>query len=207
MPNRTELSRETRHRAELDYCQPMAIPKRAIGVLTLAALASACASENAAAPTTPATVGTATTTTATTAQSVLPGVPAFLPQPPANRGQLDLIGYLTAPGPDGTTVATVYFHAPAVASQLPPGLTGPPPCDVAPKVTGANTDHVTVDIDLTFSASSAAANAIMADCWTGETHHPVVRSYVVGPVPATAKLFTGQPAPDTPLAKLAEPPR
>ncbi len=142
-----------------------------------------------------------------TTASVLPGVPAFLPQPGATRGQLDLIGYLTAPGPNGATIATVYFHAPSVASQLPPGMTGPPPCDIAPRVTGADTDHVTVDIDLTFSAGSTAANAIMADCWPGEGHTPVVRSYVVGPVPATAKLFTGKPAPDTPLPKLTEPPR
>lgn len=154
----------------------------------------------------PTTSATGSTTT-TTAQSVLPGVPAFLPQPPANRGRLDLIGYLTAPGPDGATIATVYFRAPAVASQPLPGTSGPPPCDIAPHVTGAGTDHVTVDIDLTFSANSAAANAIMADCWTGDAHRPVVRSYVVGPVPAAAKLFTGTPAPDTPLPKLTEPPR
>ncbi|GAS99669.1 uncharacterized protein RMCC_6634 [Mycolicibacterium canariasense] len=181
------------------------LSKTAAGALTAALLATACAHENAAAPTTSTTP--ATTTTTTTDQTVLPGVPAFLPQPPANRGRLDLIGYRTAPGPDGSTIATVYFRAPAVTSQLPPGMTGPPPCDIAPHVTGADTDHVTVDIDLTFSANSTAANAIMADCWTGDAHQPVVRSYMVGPVPATAKLFTGAPAPDTPLPKLTEPPR
>lgn len=181
------------------------IPNAMVGVLTAALLATACAHENASAPTTSTTSTTATT--GSTAQSVLPGVPAFLPQPPANRGRLDLIGYLTAPGPDGSTIATVYFHAPAVASQPLPGANGPPPCDIAARVTGAGTDHVTVDIDLTFSANSAAANAIMADCWTGDAHRPVVRSYVVGPVPASAKLFTGTPAPDTPLPKLTEPPR
>ncbi|MDX1872186.1 hypothetical protein SBI67_08645 [Mycolicibacterium sp. 120266] len=181
------------------------IPETVVGVLAAALLATACAHENTTAPTTSTTSATATTTT--TAQSVLPGVPAFLPQPPANRGRLDLIGYRTAPGPDGSTIATVYFHAPAVALQPLPGASGPPPCDIAPRVTGAGTDHVTVDIDLTFSANSAAANAIMADCWTGDTHRPVVRSYVVGPVPASAKLFTGTPAPDTPLPKLTEPPR
>ncbi len=181
------------------------LSKTAIVVLASTLLASACARENTAAPTTSTTTTTATTTTTT--KSVLPGVPAFLPQPPANRGRLDLIGYLTAPGPDGATIATVYFRAPAVASQPLPGTSGPPPCDIAPHVTGAGTDHVTVDIDLTFSANSTAANAIMADCWTGDAHRPVVRSYVVGPVPATAKLFTGTPAPDTLLPKLTEPPR
>lgn len=183
----------------------MVIPKAAAGVLATAALVTACAHENTATPTTPASA-TTTTTTKASSPAVLPGVPAFLPQPPANRGQLDLIGYLTAPGPDGTTVATVYFRAPAVTSVIPPGMAGPPPCDIAARVTGAGTDHVTVDIDLTFSASSAQANRIMADCWTGEAHNPVVRSYEVGPVPATAKLFTGKPAPDTPLPKLMEPP-
>ncbi|MBI3223950.1 MAG: hypothetical protein HYZ39_02705 [Mycolicibacterium cosmeticum] len=176
----------------------MVFGKGATAVLTIAALVTSCAHENTAAPTTSATSTTA---------NILPGVPAFLPQPGATRGQLDMIGYLTAPGPDGTTVATVYFHAPSVASQIPPGMVGPPPCDIAPRVTGADTDHVTVEIDLTFSAGSTAANRIMADCWPGETHNPVVRSYVVGPVPATAKLFTGKPAPDTPLPKLTEPPR
>lgn len=188
---------------KLSKSRRLVIPTTAIVVLTSALLAPACAHENTAGPTTSTTTTTATTTT----RSVLPGVPAFLPQPPANRGRLDLIGYLTAPGPAGATIATVYFRAPAVASQLPPGMTGPPPCDIAPRVTGADTDHVTVDIDLTFSANSTAANAIMADCWTGDAHRPVVRSYVVGPVPATAKLFTGTPAPDTLLPKLTEPPR
>lgn len=146
------------------------------------------------------------TTTSSAPSPVLPGVPAFLPQPPANRGRLDLIGYLTAPGPDGTTIATVYFHAPAVTAQIPPGMTSPP-CDIAPRVTGTDTDHVTVDVDLTFSAGSTAANRIMADCWTGDAHQPVVRSYLVGPVRPTAKLFTGMPAPGTPLPRLTEPPR
>ena len=114
-----------------------------------------------------------------------------------------LIGTL----PKSLPSATFGYIAPAVTSVIPPGMAGPPPCDIAARVTGAGTDHVTVDIDLTFSASSAQANRIMADCWTGEAHNPVVRSYVVGPVPATAKLFTGKPAPDTPLPKMTEPPR
>ena len=187
---------------EVEYSHPMVFRTGAITALAAAALVTSCTHENAAAPTT-----SAATTSATATSSVLPGVPAFLPQPGATRGQLDMIGYLTAAGLGGTTVATVYFHAPSVASQLLPGMTGPPPCDIAPRVTGADTDHMTVDIDLTFSAGSTAANRIMADCWPGEAHNPVVRSYVVGPVPATAKLFTGTPAPDTPLSKLTEPPR
>ena len=172
-----------------------------IAMLATTALVTSCAHENTAAPTTSAS-STATTSSA----SVMPGVPAFLPQPGATRGQLDMIGYLTAPGPDGTTVATVYFHAPSVTAQIPPGMTTAP-CDIAPRVTGADTDHVSVDIDLTFSASSAQANAIMADCWARPDNQTATRSYVVGPVPATAKLFTGTPAPDTPLPKLTEPPR
>lgn len=179
----------------------MVISKVMVGTLATAVLLAACANENNGAATSPSA-----TTVATSPSPVLPGVPAFLPQPPATRGQLDLIGYLTAPGPDGTTVATVYFHAPAVTAQIPPGMTSPP-CDIAPRVTGTDTDHVTVDVDLTFSAGSTAANRIMADCWTGDAHQPVVRSYVVGPVRATAKLFTGTPAPGTPLPRLTEPPR
>jgi hypothetical protein len=43
------------------------------------------------------------------------------------------------------------------------------------------------------------------DC-NGTRGHQVRRSYVIGPVSASAKLFTSQPEADTPLPRLAEAP-
>ena len=177
--------------------------RNVLGVSASVLLAAACASPEA--PQAQSTSASATSTSSRPA--TIPGLPAFLPQPPATRGQLTVIGYRIEPGPDGKSIATVYFRAPAVASMLPPGTEGPPPCDIAPRVTGANTDHITVDIDLTFSANSPAANRIMADCWARPDNQTTVRSYGVGSVPASAKLFTSVPAPNTPLPQLAEPPR
>jgi hypothetical protein len=44
------------------------------------------------------------------------------------------------------------------------------------------------------------------DCNASGRGHQVRRSYVVGPVSSSAKLFTSQPEADTPLPRLAEAP-
>jgi hypothetical protein len=44
------------------------------------------------------------------------------------------------------------------------------------------------------------------DCRADGGKHPVRRSYVVGPVSSSARLFTSKPEADTPLPRLAEAP-
>lgn len=131
----------------------------------------------------------------------------FVPPAVVTRGALNMIGYLTTPGPDGGLIATVYFWAPEVASKVPAGNPPPPaPCELAPNVQGAGTDHVTVDVELSWSPTTTSGLAFNSDCNAGGDRHQVRRSYVVGPVSATAKLFTSRPEADTPLPRLAEAP-
>jgi len=146
------------------------------------------------------------TTPSTVALSRLPVSP-FLPMPVMVRGSLDMIGYLTSPGSDGGLVATVYFWAPEVTSKAPEDdPTAPPPCELAPRVTGAGTDHVVVDVDLVWTPNTSKSVLMNGDCRADGGKHPVRRSYVVGPVSTSARLFTSKPDADTPLPRLAEPP-
>jgi uncharacterized protein DUF6199 len=136
----------------------------------------------------------------------IPPPTAFMPPPVMTRGSLPMIGYLTSPQPDGGLIATVYFWAPEVASKVPADNPPPPaPCELGPNVQGAGTDHVTVDVDLVWSPTSTSALPMNYDC-NATRGHQVRRSYVVGPVSASAKLFTSTPEGDTPLPRLAEPP-
>jgi hypothetical protein len=136
----------------------------------------------------------------------LPAPTAFMPPPGMTRGSLPMIGYLTSPAPDGSLIATVYFWAPEVTSKVPAGNPPPPaPCELGPKVQGAGTDHVTVDVDLVWLPTTTSALPMNYDC-NATRGHQVRRSYVIGPVSATAKLFTSKPEADTPLPHLAEPP-
>src|SRR4051812_1513946 len=136
----------------------------------------------------------------------LPAPTAFMPPPGMTRGSLPMIGYLTTPQPDGSLIATVYFWAPEVTSKVPAGNPPPPaPCELGPKVQGAGTDHVTVDFDLVWLPTTTSALPMNYDC-NATRGHQVRRSYVVGPVSTTAKLFTSTPEADTPLPRLAEPP-
>jgi hypothetical protein len=136
----------------------------------------------------------------------LPPPTAFMPPPGMTRGSLPMIGYLTTPQPDGTLIATVYFWAPEVTSKVPAGNPPPPaPCELGPKVQGAGTDHVTVDVDLVWLPTTTSGLPMNYDC-SPTRGHQVRRSYVVGPVSASAKLFTSKPEPDTPLPRLAEAP-
>jgi hypothetical protein len=123
------------------------------------------------------------------------------------RGALNMIGYLTNPGPDGSLIATVYFWAPEVASKVPAGEPPPPaPCELAPDVKGEGTDRVTVDVVLTWSPKTTSSLSMNSDCNANGRGHQVRRSYVLGPVSSSAKLFTSQPEADTPLPRLAEAP-
>ncbi|KAA0086435.1 hypothetical protein CIW52_00335 [Mycolicibacterium sp. P9-64] len=136
----------------------------------------------------------------------LPPPTAFMPPPGMTRGSLPMIGYLTTPQPDGTLIATVYLWAPEVTSKIPAGNPPPPaPCELGPKVRGAGTDHVTVDVDLVWQPTTTSGLPMNYDC-SPTRGHQVRRSYVVGPVSASAKLFTSQPEADTPLPRLAEVP-
>ncbi|WP_319453220.1 MULTISPECIES: hypothetical protein [unclassified Mycobacterium] len=146
------------------------------------------------------------TTPPTIALSRLPVSP-FLPPSVVVRGSLEMIGYMTSPGPDGGLVATVYLWAPEVTSKAPeddPGAS--PPCELAPRVTGAGTDHVVVDVDLVWTPNTSKSVLMNGDCRADGGKHPVRRSYVVGPVSSSARLFTSKPEADTPLPRLAEPP-
>jgi hypothetical protein len=136
----------------------------------------------------------------------LPPPTAFMPPQVMTRGSLPMIGYLTTAQPDGTLIATVYLWAPEVASKVPAGTPPPPPpCELGPNVQGAGTDHVTVDVDLIWSPTSTSGASMNYDC-NATRGHQVRRSYVIGPVSASATLFTSKPEPDTPLPRLAEPP-
>src|SRR5882757_674605 len=136
----------------------------------------------------------------------LPPPTAFMPPPVMTRGSLAMIGYLTSPQPDGGLTATVYFWAPEVASKIPAGNPPPPaPCELGPNVQGAGTDHVTVDVDLVWSPTSTSGLPMNYDC-NATRGHQVRRSYVIGPVSPSAKLFTSKPEADTPLPRLAEAP-
>jgi hypothetical protein len=136
----------------------------------------------------------------------LPPPTAFMPPPGMTRGSLPMIGYLTTPQPDGGLIATVYFWAPEVTSKVPAGNPPPPaPCELGPKVQGAGTDHVTVDVELVWLPTTTSALPMNYDC-NATRGHQVRRSYVVGPVSASARLFTSKPEADTPLPRLAEPP-
>jgi hypothetical protein len=136
----------------------------------------------------------------------LPPPTAFMPPPGMTRGTLPMIGYLTSPQPDGTLIATVYLWAPEVASKIPAGNPPPPaPCELGPTVQGAGTDHVTVDVELVWSPTTTSALPMNYDC-NATRGHQVRRSLVVGPVSASAKLFTSKPEADTPLPRLAEAP-
>jgi hypothetical protein len=155
----------------------------------------------------PSTRATTTRPSPTSFRFTVPPPTAFMPPPVMVRGSLDMIGYLTAPGPDGTLVAAVYFWAPEVASKVPAGDPPPPaPCELAPRVTGAGTDHIVVDVDLVWSPKTASSVSMNGDCRADGERHPVRRSYVVGSVSPSAKLFTSKPEPDTPLPRLAESP-
>jgi hypothetical protein len=90
---------------------------------------------------------------------------------------------------------------------VPAGEPPPPaPCELAPDVKGTGTDHVTVDVVLTWSPKSTSRLSMNGDCNASGRGHQVRRSYVVGPVSSSAKLFTSQPEADTPLPRLAEAP-
>jgi hypothetical protein len=146
------------------------------------------------------------TTPPTIALSRLPVAP-FLPPSVMVRGSLDMIGYMTtSPGPDGGLVATVYFWAPEVTSKVPEDdPAAPPPCELAPRVTGVGTDHVVVDVDLVWTPNTSKSVLMNGDCRADGGKHPVRRSYVVGPVSSSARLFTSTPAADTPLPRLPSP--
>lgn len=134
-------------------------------------------------------------------------VSPFLPPGVMVRGSLDMIGYLTTPGSDGGPILTVYFWAPEVASKAPEDdPAAPPPCELAPRVTGAGTDHVVVDVDLVWTPNTSKSVLMNGDCRADGGKHPVRRSYVVGPVSSSASLFTSKPEADTPLPRLAEAP-
>lgn len=132
-----------------------------------------------------------------------PPIAPFTPLPVITRGSLNMIGYFTSPGPDGGLVATVYFWAPEVASRIPAGDPPPAACELAPNVHGAGTEHVTVDVELVWSPKTTASLGMNADC-AADAPHQIRRSYVIGPVSASAKLFT--PGSETPLPRLAKPP-
>jgi hypothetical protein len=137
---------------------------------------------------------------------LLPPPTAFMPPPGMTRGALPMIGYLTTPQPDGSLTATVYFWAPEVTSKVPAGNPPPPaPCELGPNVQGAGTDHVTVDVELVWLPTTTSGLPMNYDC-NPTRGHQVRRSYVIGPVSATAKLFTSKPEADTPLPRLAEAP-
>jgi hypothetical protein len=171
--------------------------------LILAALAFTKPDDSAASSYT----STTTRTTYPSHSYTLPPPTAFMPPPVMARGSLDMIGYLTSPGPDGGLVATVYFWAPEVTSRVPEDdPTAPPPCELAPRVTGAGTDHVVVDVDLVWTPNTSKSVLMNGDCRADGGKHPVRRSYVVGPVSSSARLFTSKPDADTPLPRLAEPP-
>jgi hypothetical protein len=162
----------------------------------------------------PDSVDSASTTTSTTSgypwhsstTVPLPPPTAFMPPPVMTRGSLPMIGYLTTPQPDGSLIATVYFWAPEVTSKIPAGNPPPPaPCELGPNVQGAGTDHVTVDVELVWSPTTTSGLPMNYDC-NATRGHQVRRSYVIGPVSASAKLFTSKPEADTPLPRLAEPP-
>jgi hypothetical protein len=148
-----------------------------------------------------------TTSTRPSSTFSLPPPTAFMPPSVMTRGSLDMIGYLTSSQPDGGLIATVYFWAPEVASKIPAGNPPPPaPCELGPYVRGAGTDHVIVDVDLVWSPPTTTSGLNMnSDCHATRGHQ-VRRSYVVGPVSASAKLFTSKPEADTPLPRLAEAP-
>jgi hypothetical protein len=148
----------------------------------------------------------ATTSTRPSATFSLPPPTAFMPPSVITRGSLTMIGYLTSPQPDGGLIATVYFWAPEVASKIPAGNPPPPaPCELGPNVQGAGTDHVTVDVDLVWSPTTTSGLSMNFDC-NATRGHQVRRSYVVGRVSASARLFTSKPEADTPLPRLAEAP-
>jgi hypothetical protein len=147
-----------------------------------------------------------TTSTRPSSTFSLPPPTAFMPPSVLTRGSLAMIGYLTSPQPDGGLIATVYFWAPEVASKIPAGNPPPAaPCELGPNVQGAGTDHVTVDVDLVWSPSTTPGLSMNFDC-NATRGHQVRRSYVVGPVSASAKLFTSKPEADTPLPRLTEAP-
>jgi hypothetical protein len=146
------------------------------------------------------------TTPPTVALSQLPVSP-FLPPGVMVRGSLDMIGYRTSPGPDGGPILTVYFWAPEVTSKTPEDdPAAPPPCELNPTVKGAGTDHVVVDVELVWTPNTSKSVLMNGDCRADGGKHPVRRSYVVGPVSSSARLFTSKPEADTPLPRLAEAP-
>jgi hypothetical protein len=148
-----------------------------------------------------------TTSTRPSSTFSLPPLTAFMPPAVMTRGSLAMIGYLTRPQPDGGLIATVYFWAPEVASKIPAGNPPPPaPCELGPNVQGAGTDHVTVEVDMVWSPPTTTSGLNMNYDCNAARGHQVRRSYVVGRVSASAKLFTSKPEADTPLPRLAEAP-
>ena len=136
-----------------------------------------------------------------------PPMSPFMAPPLIVRGSLDMIGYLVSTGANGNPIATVYFWAPEVTSKVPAGNPPPPPpCDLAAKIKGAGTEHVVVDVDLVWAPTTAASARLNGDCRADGGKHPVRRSYLVGPISPSAKLFTSRPEADTPLPRLAEAP-
>lgn len=121
---------------------------------------------------------------------------------PQNRGALPMIGYMTDGG-----VTTVYFYAPMAASDAAPDGR-PRPCDVSPRIEGADTEHVSVDIDLMWAPTAKEDLARGWSCRTKNDDEPLVaRSLVIGSVSPTAELIASAPLPDMRLPRLAEPPR
>lgn len=131
-----------------------------------------------------------------------PPKPPFTAPPPQDRGALPMIGYTTTDG-----VATVYYYAPMAASAAPPP-DRPRPCDVAPRIEGTGTEHVVVNVDLTWAPTVEADVAGNYQCRAENTSDPLVaRSLVIGPISPTAELITSKPLPNMRLPRLAEPPR
>ena len=153
-----------------------------------------------------------TTSTASSTKRTTRAYPTFsyTPRPPApfsapapqSRGALPMIGYLTADG-----VTTVYYYAPVLASAE--GNEGRSrPCDVAPRIEGADTEHVVVNVDLMWAPTVQEDLQLGRECRIENNTDPLVaRSLVIGAVSPTAELITSKPLPNMRLPRLAEPPR
>lgn len=168
-----------------------------VGTLILAVLAFTKPDESDA-----ATKTTPTRWTPPSYSYTPPPPKPFTVPAPQNRGALPMIGYTTDGG-----VTTVYFYAPPATSEpAPEGR--PRACDVTPRIEGADTEHVSVDVDLMWAPTvEEDANRGWA-CRKPSGDDPLVaRSLVIGQISPTAELIASAPLPNMRLPKLAEPPR
>lgn len=169
-----------------------------LGTLVLAGLAFTKPDDNASAAS-----STTRTRPAYPSYSFTPPPPKpFTAPEPQSRGALPMIGYMT-----NDAVTTVYYYAPVVASaDAPAGRTRP--CDIAPRIEGADTEHVVVNVDLMWAPSVQADVQQNWKCRIENNDDPLVaRSLVIGAISPTAELITSKPIPNMRLPRLAEPPR